>query len=298
MSLRIVFFVTGGEMGYLPLRAVADRHEIVAVVRPAYGGRRIKKWARSLAEMAGLRPKDPIARWVHDRGVRALGARSGNDPDVVSQVRALRPDLICIATFPLLLRPELFTIPRFGAINLHSSLLPRHRGPTPLFWVYHDDDRQTGVTLHLVNERADAGEILFQDSYDLPRGYSVDLLHRKSAERGALLLSRTVDALESGDRLGIPQNESLATHAPRVKPGTRMVDFEKWDVERVWHFLAGLCPRFHEPLTVRNGQPISYEKVLGYERTIHHLTPGRLERAPQGWMLFCRGGVVLLDKGN
>ena len=293
--MRVVFFVAGGDMGYLPLCAVAEHNEIIAFVRPAYRGQRVRHLVRSIAEKVGLRKLDPIAQWARARGIQIRQAWTGNDPEIVSQIKGLRPDLICIATFPMLLSRDLFAIPKFGALNLHPSLLPRHRGPAPLFWIYYHDDRRTGVTVHRVNEKADAGDILSQDSFDLARGFNVDLLHRVKAERGALLLARAVGAVESENPHGLPQNESLATPAPRIKPGTRMANFEMWDVERVWHFLAGLCPKFREPLTDQAGMQVCYEEVLGYERSIHHLTPGHLERTTDGWRLFCSGGLILLN---
>lgn len=293
--MRVVFFVAGGDMGYLPLCAVAEHHDIVAIVRPAYRRPRVRQLVRSVAEKAGLRKPDVVARWARARGTQILQAWTGNDPEIAAQLKGLQPDLICIATFPMLLSPVLFAIPKFGALNLHPSLLPRHRGPAPLFWIYYHDDRRTGVTVHRVNEKADAGDILSQDSFDLARGFNVDLLHRVKAERGALLLARAVGAVESENPRGLAQNESLATPAPRIKPGTRMVNFEMWDVERVWHFLAGLCPKFREPLTDQGGMQVCYEKVMGYERSVHHLPPGHLERTTEGWRLFCSGGLILLN---
>ncbi|HLY63024.1 MAG TPA: formyltransferase family protein [Terriglobia bacterium] len=293
--MRVVFFVAGGDMGYLPLCAVAEQHEILAIVRPAYRGPRARHLVRSMAEKVGLRKPDPIAQWARARGIQILQAWAGNDPEIESQLKRLRPDLICIATFPMLLSRNLFAIPEYGALNLHPSLLPRHRGPAPLFWIYYHDDRQTGVTVHRVNEKADAGDILCQDSFDLARGFNVDLLHRINAERGASLLTRAVCAVESENPRGLPQNESLATPAPRIKPGAPMVNFEMWDVERVWHFLAGLCPKFREPLRDQAGKQVKYEKVLGYERSVHHLSPGHLERSTEGWRLFCSGGLIRLN---
>jgi len=75
-----------------------------------------------------------------------------------------------------------------------------------------------------------------------------------------------------------------------------MVRFDEWDVERVWHFLAGLCPRFREPLTDAEGRPVPYRHVGGFQRGLA-ATPGTVERHVHGWKLHCRGGTIFLAKG-
>ena len=74
-----------------------------------------------------------------------------------------------------------------------------------------------------------------------------------------------------------------------------MVDFATWDVERVWHFLAGLLPFFREPLSSSGGTSISYDGVRGYVRESHNQPSGTLVRSGKGYDLYCRGGRVQLD---
>jgi hypothetical protein len=73
-----------------------------------------------------------------------------------------------------------------------------------------------------------------------------------------------------------------------------MVDFAAWDVERVWHFLAGLYPRFQEPLVTEDGTPVRYGGVRGYLREQHHHPPGTVRREAGDWDLYCNGGRVQL----
>ncbi|MFO1111705.1 MAG: hypothetical protein U1E61_21250, partial [Bradyrhizobium sp.] len=74
-----------------------------------------------------------------------------------------------------------------------------------------------------------------------------------------------------------------------------MVDFAGWDVERVWHFLAGLCPGFREPLKDPDGVPVLYNSVVGFERAAT-LTAGTIQKMDAGWRLSCNGGTVLLGR--
>src|SRR5438128_3604782 len=109
------------------------------------------------------------------------------DSHLIDKIDA-SPDLICIATFPAVLRRELLQLATGGGINVHSSLLPRHRGPDPLFWTYLNDDRQTGVTIHWLDERVDAGPILLQREISLARGRPVlEVYHELAGIAGELL---------------------------------------------------------------------------------------------------------------
>ena len=107
-----------------------------------------------------------------------------------------------------------------------------------------------GVTVHVAANDADAGEIVIQDKWELRRGFNVIPLHAEMAVRGAAALREAVDMVESGERHFTPQDETLATKAPRVKPMASMVNFAEWDVERVWHFLAGTPVRHPRHLVV------------------------------------------------
>jgi len=289
--LRVAFFGTDGEFSCRSLEAIATRHSVVAIVAPAAPRRR--RLPALLRALLG-RPAFSLSRLARAYGALIQRASSGGDAAARAAVLETRADVICIAGYPWLLPADLFRQPSLGAINLHGSLLPRHRGILPLFWIYYHDDRDTGVTVHRVTDRADAGAILGQEAYPLPRALPVDRLNSLNAERGGALLAATLDALDRGGVEEHPQDERLATPAPRIAPGARMVNFEDWGSERVWHFLAGLYPRFHEPLANGAGQPVSYRGVRGFHLVSHDRASGYVEKTSHGWSLFCRDGIVEL----
>jgi methionyl-tRNA formyltransferase len=285
--LRVAFFGSDGEFSGRSLAGVAARHAVVAIVAPPAPRRTLLSLLRSLR--GG--PRFSLARLAR---APMYHAASGNDTVALAAISDTRPDVICIAGYPWLIPPDVFLKPRLGAVNLHGSLLPRHRGILPLFWIYHHDDRDTGVTVHRVTERADAGAILGQDSFALPRGLPVDSLNSMNAERGGALLAATLDALVRGSVAERVQDERLATPAPRVVGGVSMVDFEHWGVERVWHFLAGLYPHFQEPLVDGAGGLVRYRGVRGFRSERHDRSPGHVERTARGSALYCRDGIVEL----
>ena len=300
--MRIVFLGVDGALSLAALGAIGAEHQLVGVVRPrpqeppASAGPSVRRLLGAAARALGLRRAGTLAEAASRSRAPLWEAHSGDDPVIADEVRRARPDVICIAGYPWLLRGELLTKPPALTLNVHAALLPRHRGPLPLFWIYYHDDRETGVTVHEVTDRADAGAILGQESFPLPRGFPVERLNRLNAERGAALLGRVLADVAAGRTTRRPQDEALATPAPRVRPGARMIDFERWGVERVWHFTAGLFPRFVEPLNALDGAAVPYGAVLGYEERETPHPPGSVTLAPHGYDLHCRSGIVRLAR--
>jgi methionyl-tRNA formyltransferase len=278
----------------VPLDAVAKHHRVVAMVRPA----RARSWfgqaVRSALSRSGFGQRAAMSKWANQRDVPLIDATSGSDPALASRLKEFTPDVICVSAFPWLLGSNVLDTARRAALNLHPSLLPRHRGPNPYFWVYYHSDRRTGVTVHRMNEFADAGDILGQHSFDLPRGFSIDPLYAKNAILGADLLVQVLGDLEAGDTEPVVQDEYSSTRAPHVARGTAMANFGEWDVERVWHFLSGLCPRHREPLQDAEGRKVHYTTVLGYTPGDCRRAAGEVLRASFGWNLYCRDGSVQL----
>lgn len=282
-----------------PLDAVAKHHEVIALVNPLQSRSWIRMVVRRTLTRSGLGVQAAMATWARHRDVPLIHAVSGNDPSLASRLKKLAPDVICVSGFPWLLGSEILQTARRASLNVHPSLLPRHRGPNPYFWLYYSDDRRTGVTVHRMNGFADAGEILGQSAFELPRGFAVDRLYAKNAVIGAQLLVQTLGDLETGKSEPVAQDERLSTRAPRVARGTSTVNFAEWDVERVWHFLSGLCPRRRELLRDPDNREVRYASVLGYTRDDCHRVAGLVIRAAFGWNLFCRdGSIQLADARN
>lgn len=282
------------------LEAIAARHRVVAVVRArptSKSGLQLSDVRRRLGSLlrgAGLSRKGTLAFAARRAGARYAEMIGKADGPLQAVLADARPDLLCVAGFPWVLHPQVLSKPPLGAINVHAALLPRHRGPLPLFWSYHANDSHSGVTVHWMNERADAGAILLQDALPVGRGEPVEHLNGRIAEIAGPLLGRALQEIEAGKAQRVPQDESKATSAPWVRPGTPMIRFHEWDVERVWHFCAGVFPRWIEPLREVDGRIVAYRGVAGFSRDSSIAAVGRVSRTAVGWDLQCIGGCVHL----
>src|SRR5690348_16295070 len=178
--MQVTWFGSESTISVTALRSVATRHRVVSIVCSAPP----RRWLSQLAGRLAPRRRRPLTTFAREQGIPVRETRHKHDATVAAFIVESRPDVIAVAGYHWLLPPSLFTLPALGAVNLHPSLLPRHRGPWPLFWIYHADDRETGVTVHRIDSGMDTGPILLQDKFVLPRGYDVTQLHRRNAESG------------------------------------------------------------------------------------------------------------------
>lgn len=284
-------------MALAALAALAADHEVVAIVRARPVRPPHRSWrgvAAGLARRLGLLPTDPVTAWAAAAGVPVVGT-SGNGEQAAHRLRAFGSEVGCIATFPRRIPDTLLAAAGRICVNLHPSLLPRHRGPNPLFWTYHAGDADSGVTIHQATPQIDAGAIFLQDRFPVARGESVVDVHARCATLGGAMLSRAVAQLASGQAVSVEQDETMVSLAPSPVPGRSYAALDAWPCAQAWHFLAGLVARYREPLVDNTGAPVSYTRVVGYEerRTLH--APGSVLREGSSWIAWTPDGVVTLS---
>jgi methionyl-tRNA formyltransferase len=129
-------------------------------------------------------------------------------------------DLIVVASFSRILRAPLIGLPRLGAINVHPSLLPRLRGPTPLYWALANGERVTGVNIHHLDAGIDTGDVIAQRELAIRPGETLRSLHARAVALAAALLRETLPRLADRTAPRIPQDESLASYYSFPPPGS------------------------------------------------------------------------------
>jgi methionyl-tRNA formyltransferase len=215
LRVRVVFFGTP-EFATPSLEAlVAAGHEVQLVV---------------------TRPDKPAGRHMHMAApavvvaARHLGLPLAQ-PDKLSvdeftnRLRVLAPDVAVVVAFGRLLSPRLLRVPRFGFVNVHPSLLPRHRGPSPIEWAILSGDSETGVTTMLLDEGMDTGPILLQRSTPIEPRKRTPELEARLARLGAELLVETLGGLADGSVVAKPQEEALATVTGKLQRKMGRIDW-------------------------------------------------------------------------
>ncbi len=145
--------------------------------------------------------------------------------DAVETLRELRPDLCVTAAFGQILSKEILDIPLLGSINVHASLLPKHRGSAPIAHAIISGDRITGVTTMMMDEGIDTGDILLQQETEIGESETCGELTERLSIIGAEVLKKTLEALSSGTLRRIPQDHGKMTYDPMLKKEMGTIDF-------------------------------------------------------------------------
>ncbi|MEG0449825.1 MAG: formyltransferase family protein [Lysinibacillus sp.] len=157
-------------------------------------------------------------------------------------VQTLEPDLIVVFGMSELLKTNILNIPKKGCVNLHLSLLPKYRGSHPVFWTFYNYDLNPGVTVHYINEGEDTGDIIYQESYDLPIGSTEEEMIRLSSNMGSQLLIRSIFDIENNCAPSVKQpTRSPTVRARQIQPNEYqdIVNWHEWEIDRIWHLLRG-----------------------------------------------------------
>lgn len=209
--------------------------------------------------------------------------------DVLSQGR---PDILVVAAYGQLLPEKLLKWPRLESLNIHASLLPRHRGPAPLAWAILCGDTETGVTIQKVAPRLDTGDLYKACVVPLTGKETAGELHDRLAHLGAQLLVDVLNELKDGKAKPEPQDDTKATYAPKITTELQRLDWNRSAKEEDRRIRA-LSPSPGAFFRWR-GENI---KVFRSEAGEGEGEPGvLLDIQPRGWKVACREGALWLQE--
>ena len=165
--------------------------------------------------------------------------------EAVEQLKALAPDILVVAAYGMLLPQEVLDIPKYGAYNVHGSLLPKYRGAAPVQRCLINGDTITGVTIMRMEAGLDTGPALLQQAIYIndteENCHNAGTLLADTAHSGAVLLLEALELIRTGDVTLIPQNEALATHAAKLTKQEAQTDFSRSSTE-IHNHVRGFSP--------------------------------------------------------
>ncbi len=232
-SNRVVFFGTDSFFSLGVFRTLLD--EGVNVVLAAVPGP--APASSSLPVVVQSRP-ETVVSLAEARHIPVRHALDFESDGTVAAVRQLAPDFLLVACFPVRLPPVLCDIPTEDALNLHPSLLPRYRGPAPLFWQLRFGERNTGVTLHRLSQRLDRGDIIAQERTSWPDGIRAPEIEERLAVRGARLFVESLPCYQRNEVKPRPQAESASSYFPSPAEEDFRLSSD-WSARRLFNFMRG-----------------------------------------------------------
>lgn len=232
-----------------------------------------------------LSDSNPLVRAVNQSGGRLIRVRKR---DLGSLDLLREHEVGLIGSFPWILPGEVLHLPRFGILNLHPSLLPRHRGNAPLVWTYLEDDRVCGVTLHIATNELDSGAVLARGMLDLPRGQPYMITYQALSVAGARLAVSVLEELPSS----LMASESCPPQEIQPVParGELPIAWGEWPAERLWHVLSALAQIRTDLIPGRLGRRI--RRVAIPRPNVSGVTAGTFAYRGNRCDIYASDGVV------
>ncbi len=231
MKVRTVFMGTP-EFGVTILESLLQNsYPVVAVYtqpdRPAGRGHRVVF--------------SPVKKLALERQIPVIQPETLKSREVLEKLASLQPELIIVAAFALILPREILALPKFGCVNVHASLLPRHRGPSPIANAILCGDEITGVSIMVMDAGVDTGPILAQEKVSISFMDTTGSLSSRLAHVGASLLLKTLPEWLSGRLKAEPQDECRATYSKLITNEDAQLDWKLAAVE-LWRRVRAYNP--------------------------------------------------------
>ena len=206
--MKVVYLGSAGPLSCIPFRALLETGRDIAAVGAA-GASQTLVGARMIPVIAENHETIESLARVH--GVPVTGL-SGDWSREIPLLERYVPDVILVSCFPWRLPDEVLSIPGLGCFNLHPSLLPAYRGPSPLYWQFRGKVSKFGITLHRMSPQLDAGNIVGQTVVPMPDGVSLQQANRLLADAGGELMKQVLVDIKDGSLTERKQDESQASY--------------------------------------------------------------------------------------
>ena len=233
--MKIVFMGTP-EFAVPTLEALIEKHNVAAVVtQPDKPKGRGKKMIFSAVKEKAV-----------ENNIKIYQPTKVRDGEFVEILKEYEPDVIVVVAFGQILSEDILNIPKYGCINVHGSILPKYRGAAPIQWSIINGEEFGGVTTMYMAKGLDSGDMILKAEEKIKDDDTYGTLYDRLSYIGADLLIKTLDLIERGKIVRVPQNDDDATLAPMI---TRDMEHIDWDntSENVVNLIKGLNP-----------QPVSY----------------------------------------
>lgn len=236
-----------------------------------------------------------VAEWAGKNGIPVFCPETANTPEWIEKIGEMSPDVLFSFYFRRLLKPDILRIPPAGAYNLHGSLLPAYRGRCPVNWVLIRGEKKTGVTLHHMIERADAGDIVGQREVEISPEDTAASLYGKLCAGAGKLLDELLPLIVNGKAPRIPQDPAKATYFGGRKPEDGRINWS-WPVERIHNLVRAVTEPYPGAVTDFGGRKMFIWRALPEFGSDIGSAPGAVEVAG-GAVHVCaaEGRLRLLD---
>ena len=234
----------------------------------------------------------PVKQTALANGLPVFQPEKMRDGTALSQIKSLSPDILVVVAYGKLLPDDILAVPKYGAVNVHGSLLPKYRGAAPIQWAVLNGDKVTGVSTMYLASEMDSGDIIYTSETEIGEFETSGELFDRLMVMGAELLVKTLRDIEAGTAPRTPQNHAEATHVSMLDKSISPINWNKTPREIVKH-IYGLQPW---PVATMELEGAVY-RVFAAEYTDNRTVkePGKIVSAGNaGLEIACAGGETLM----
>ncbi len=237
----------------------------------------------------------PVKELALAHGLPVLQPVRLKDPQFMGTLKDLAPELMVVTAYGRILTHEMLALPSVGFLNVHASLLPRHRGAAPINWALIQGDEETGITIMWVTYEVDTGPIFLQDRLQILPEDNAGTLAVKLAEQGGTLLVEALERLRRGEGLKITQPETGITYAPPISAEMRLIHW-KQSAPEVAGWIRGLDPR-PSAYTLWRGERLKLFGARVEQNTDRSAAPGTaLDLVQNRLEIACGQGTISIKE--
>ncbi len=183
----------------------------------------------------------PVKNYALENNISILQPSRMRDEEIISEIKKINPDLIVVVAYGKIIPKEIIEIPKYGIINVHSSLLPKYRGASPIHSAVINGDKETGVSIMYIEETLDSGDVILKEYCTIEEEDTLGTLHDKLKKIGAKGLEKAIDLIESGKVIAEKQDESLVTFVKPISKEQEIIDWSDTK-ENIYNKIRGLNP--------------------------------------------------------
>lgn len=259
-----------------------NNYEVVGVVTATdkWGGRGNKTLLES-----------DVKKFAQSKGLNILQPQNLKSPEFQAELKALEADLFVIVAFRML--PEaVWSMPPYGSMNIHASLLPKYRGAAPIHWAVINGEKETGVSSFLLKHEIDTGDILYQAKTPIGDDETSGEVYDRLKVLGARLALKSVQTIKGGGFSCTPQDASQVTKAPKIFHQDAQINFDQ-PTSQVYNFVRGMTP-FPTAWFYLDGDKMKVFKATPEQVHHHQEKPGTIHAGKRSLKVATQDGYLHL----
>jgi len=277
--MRILFF-GGHDLGKITLEYLLEQDkDVVAAVMTETDN----EWYHGLEEV------------TDNYNLKLFEEKNINDNQFVEKVRnELKPDLIISVNFDQIFKKEIINIPEKGCINIHASLLPKYRGRAPLNWAILKGEKETGVTVHYINEGIDTGKIILQEKIEIKKTDYIANILEKVKEKYPEMINEAVDLIGNDEIKPVKQKKENGSYYGKRTPADGLIDWSQ-SAKDIYNLIRAVSHPYPGAFTYLNDEKVFIWRAEVKAETANNEQPGKIiEKNYDTFLVQCGRGQLFV----